>query len=119
MTSDLREPPVRAPRERSAPQPPPHLPGRAGEAVPNPVWSTCLARPKHPTLVSGDLVWSAGDLAAGVQRFAGRLVAAGVRPGDRGGRRADVVQGRRGGGGGKRCRGAAAAAGTAADAPAA
>ena len=83
MTSDLREPPLRAPRERSAAQPLPASPGPTGEAVPNPVWSTCLARPKHPTLVSGDLVWSAGDLATAVQRFAGRLAAAGVHPGDR------------------------------------
>lgn len=50
--------------------------------VPNPVWSTRLARPGHPVLEDHGLVWRGSELAASVTGLAGRLARGGVRPGE-------------------------------------
>ncbi|MGE0711170.1 MAG: polyprenyl synthetase family protein [Planctomycetota bacterium] len=71
--------------ERPAPRPAgTERPSAATDTgVPNPVLSACLARPKHPALIAGDLCWSAADLAQAVRRFAGRMRAAGIEAGER------------------------------------
>ncbi|MBT7694508.1 MAG: AMP-binding protein, partial [Gemmatimonadales bacterium] len=51
-------------------------------ALPNPLLSARLSRPQHAALECEATTWSADDLLLGVARVAGRLVAAGVRPGD-------------------------------------